>query len=258
MQDYNEYEDTDEVFSLSDIQDKTREEHLKELFEIERQIKELNRQKVSKLCNIAQEGKSDKVYDSVRKVHKGILESSGTESVYDILSSALNTEEELNFLLDNRNNRFYNSSDIFDEFKDHPEQKSLVKKKHLNKRGIKRQKTPSQHISYVKDAKDTQSRFLRLELELLSMKEKISIQDTRLQAVEIKQVLTEDKLDKVDIDLSCLATELSSKVDDVRKITAYIMYKEKKVSTALISKTMNIPTRTLQRWIKELSELDNE
>lgn len=251
---YDEYENIESSFDIAQVKDKERQQYLKDLFAIERQIKELNRQKVNTLASLAEDGKSERIYDAMLKVHKGILESDGSESVSDIISSSLETEEELTLLLENRNAKFYKSSEVFDEFKDHPEQKSLVKKKHINKRGIKKQKTPSQHISYVKDAKDTQSRLMRMELELLKMQQKVDLQNAKLVELEIKQTITESKLDNVDRDLSCLATDLCNKVDDVRKLTAYLMYTEKGMSVENISEVMQVPKRTLYRWIKTMAE----
>lgn len=252
--DHSDYEDVDGIFDLKSVPVPTKDELLSSLISIEKQRKELDRQKRYLLSNIAEEGKSEKIYDAMLKVHKGILEADDSKAVSDIIADSLGDEDELKFLLENRNSNFYKSLEVFDKFSQHPEQKVLVKKKHINKRGMKRQKTPSQHISYVKDAKDTQSRFARMELELLKMQQQVTAQNTRLQMLEIKQAITYSKITKVDDSLSALAVELSNKVDDTRKITAYLLHKEKGVSADEISKVLSVPKRTIYRWIADFGK----
>lgn len=255
---YDEYESIESTFDITQVKDKERQQYLKDLFAIERQIKELNRQKVNTLASLAEDGKSERIYDAMLKVHKGILESSPDDTLDDIIEVNLQDETEVKLLLDNKHSKFYSSAEIFDEFKHHPEQQALVKKKLLNKRNVKKSQTPNQHMTCVKDAKDIRNRFDKLEADILMLKSKLSTQEAKSAKLEQLVSSIDNKVDKLDQDISCSSISLANQIDDIRKLNAYLMYKEQGITVDVIAKTLGVTQRTIYRWISKLSDLGKQ
>jgi len=253
--DYLDYEDTDfDNFNITELKELERDKEVQNVIAINQQMKYLQQQKMYSLSKLAEEGISDKMFQAVSKVHKGILDSEIERHLSDILKESFEDKEELLFLLENKNKPFYKSSDIFDEYSSHKVQKVLVKDKLLSKRSIKKQKTAGQHITYVKQAKDSVDRISVMQSELDELKELVLLNKSDNLKLKIAYSKVSEKVSSIEDDLSETIRMLAGKINDQRKIQAFCMkQQDESLSNQSIAKILGVSKRTIERWLLELN-----
>lgn len=242
-----------------------RREQVERLSETNRSIKLLNMEKLQILKGLSDSETNTKLLGVVKDVYTGVLERNAERvSVEDIINECL-TEDNVMFLNDNKNKPHFPSDKVFDHHIEHPVQKKLVKKKHMSKRALKKNKTPMQTIKYVHNAKksnDIQDRLEALEQKMVDMEYSLSVlaasqvdvykaQDKLEEAVQGMFVEIKYKLSEVERVLKIAQTK---KVED--KLKLYSMYTSRKSLTIReMSKELGVSERTVDYWLSELREL---
>lgn len=252
LNEYKEYEDLDsDNFSILDLKELEKDKEIQNLILLNQQMKYLQQQKRFALSRLAAEGISEKMFQAVLKVHKGILDSEMEEQLSDILNNSFEDKEELSFLLENKHKDFYKSSTVFDEFSGHKVQKVLVKDKLLSKRNIKKQKTPSQHITYVKQAKDYLDKSIKDKIDRELSEIRLQKAEAEILQLKLGQLRILGKLNEVEDIIEELPSALVN-IEDTRKATAYLLKKNDKFSSEHIAKILNVTRQTINRWLREI------
>lgn len=239
----------------------TSREGLKtKLIEKTRLISALEKERLAILFSMSNdEERNKKVLALMKRVHKALLESSLDVSLDIILTETL-TEEEFNFLMNNKNKRYYSSGEVFEEHKLHPIQKDLVKEGHLSKREINTKKTPNQHIIYLKGRKDLSEYTKRMEERMNNLENELSVVQNGLISLHSNQMMLGSVLAGVIESVNILALKLKDKVKDARKVSAWVMKNTKKPdgkypSYTEVANALNMGRATVVRWIGEIDDL---
>ena len=229
-----------------------RQDQIKKLIENQRLIKQLQQDSIRIASTITDSEKRNKLTEAVSAVHLCVLEQDG--DLESVIKSSLDLTDQL-FLSENRNSKFFKSGEIFDEHKDHPVQKRLVRGKHMNKRLIKKSKTPMDHLKKVHSAK---SSYLR-DKEIEYIKEEIKV-------MKAKQAVTESRLDGIEAFTAFLGIEatvarqrvqeLSISVNSQEKLKlCMLLESEQKYTQKNLAEILGVSTITVKRWSKELRAL---
>lgn len=181
----------------------------------------------------------------------------------------------IEFITENRNQKIHTSGEIFDSYKTHPEQKRLVKGKHVNKRAMKKQKTVFQHLNTLVQAKGYDSLVKRMEAaedrlnlvdrklvmlgaentllkqEMCDVSKQVQLHLRRVRGIEIEQ-----EQNSLDIEELKLATDVLKDVANMKKRRFYLTYKLLSKSNTNLTvddfcKMFSVSRRTLQYWKKE-------
>lgn len=249
-------------FSFEDYQQEItsedfRKTQIKRLTENYRLQKSLERENYSILLGFSDLEKKEKLFNTVSKVYVGVLEADTIDNtIEDIVSYSLDTEESIKFLYDHRNSQHFPSGKVFEEHLEHPTQKLLTKSGHIGKRGMNKQKTPMQTLNFVYSAKSNSDRDFRLK----EIEKSLAEAHYMISLLAVNQVETTLKVDQQNTQLSEVKHRLSlveDKIKDQRKLKLYALYtSDKKPSTKELSKELGMDVRTIQRWLKELRGLN--
>lgn len=209
-----------------------RPEALKELFKISRTEKELKHRKLQILSQLSNTTKNQELLAVVDKLHKAILENS--PDIQALMDLHLTEEEKLLFLK-NKNKGFFKGAQIFEKYQEHPVQKNMQKAGYINRRKIKKEKTPSNHVGVIAKAKKDYERDRRLEvLEILS----------RMHTQQIDSIVALTQQNK---DLIAGSTQ-------TKKIAFNKIRKEQpNMTQSALAELFGVTDRTIRNWIKESS-----
>lgn len=236
--------------------DEYKKQQIEQLIDNHRLIKSLSLQNKMILTSFSDCERSKKVYDFVKKVWVNVLDNNTAEySVEDIVNMSLETEENIQFLHDNKHKNYFPSGKVFDENSNHPVQKKLTKTKHLTKRGVNKQKTPMQTISYVYNAKSNSDRDARME----EMENRFKELDFKVTALAMNQIDIGLEILKHQEEFKDVAERLSvveDKIGDKKKLKLYALYTStKKPTIKEMSKELDVSERTVKYWLKSLREV---
>lgn len=226
----------------------TRQQHLLLLAQNWREQKKLQQQQLTLLRALADPEKKDKLFTVVSSVHLGILqEEDPCAELEDIMTSSLANPVDLTFLLQNKNSKFYRSAEVMDKHSEHPVQQTLVKRKYIGRRSVKKQKTPMQHFNHLMDAKvkmQKDDRLLALENSMLETRQALAL-------LANNQVELQQQLGTVQKDLATL----QEKEKDLRKLKLYVLINNsKRITNQKLAESLDVSPRTIKRWKKELKD----
>lgn len=239
--------------------------HKQALINTTREIKALENQKLKMLSAMTDKEKQRKLFESVCKAHKGILEIDG--GLDFVLSSCFEDElDQLEWFLANRHSRFFKSADVFKLNESNEFQKKLVKDGAICLRGLKKSKTANQHITYMHTGKEMYSRQKKLEQQLDELEKRLAMNEQLTTSLATQQVSLSEFVKNSsssissDIqDIKNIVTRLSGKVTDTRKVTAYVLLtSDKRATHKSVGEVLNVSTKTIQRWLSEIEKLVGE
>lgn len=253
---FSEFEEQCKSLVLTDKQ--KRDLQIEALTNNNREIKALREKQLLILQGLSDKEKLNKLYDSVCKAHKGILQEDGT--LPEVLTACFDGElDDLEFLLANRHTSFYKCADVFLKYKDHPVQKELVKNKAVSLRGVKKSKTAHQHMSYMHSGKDVYSRQKKLEKQLDELQERLALNERITTSILTQQTLLTECVIGVKTDVDQLAAKLKGKITDMRKAAAYSLLKnDPKATNSSVAKVFDVDRKTIRKWAKEVQLLLDE
>lgn len=253
IEDYESMEDTlNGVFTSVYTKEEVRQKQVEALTLNNREMKALKYQQLLLLRGLSDKEKGSKLLATVNKAHKGILEEDGALS--EVLTICFDGElEELEFLLANRHTSFYKSSEVFTNSNDHPVQKELVKNKAVSLRGVKKSKTPHQHIAYMHSNKDVYTRQKKMEAQLDELQQRLALNERITNSIVTQQALLTECVVEVNMAVVEMVREVSERVKDSRKATAYVMLLQEPDTTyKAIADVLRVSERTIKRWVKEV------
>lgn len=230
-----------------------RKKQLETLTNNYRAMKTIEQQNLAILKSFSDPEKNEKLLGVVDKVWSGVLETNTEDhTIDDIVAKSLNSSDLIDFLYQYRNKGYFQSGVVFDNHKDHPKQKLLVKGKYMSKRDCKKQKTPMQTINYVYKAKsenDRDQRMLEIEKSLSDAHYMISLLAVNQSEINNQLMKTSEELQEVRNRLAIVESEIK----DSRKVKLYAIYTSKKdLTIAEMAKEVGVSVRTTKYWIKEL------
>lgn len=218
-----------------------------------RAMKTIEQQNLAILKSFSDPERNEKLIGVVDKVWSGVLETNTEDhTIDDIVAKSLNSSDLVDFLHQYRNKGYFPSGVVFDNHKDHPKQKLLVKGKYMGKRDCNKQKTPMQTINYVYKAKsenDRDQRMLEIEKSLSDAHYMISLLAVNQSEISNQLMRTSEEMQEVRNRLDAVESEIK----DSRKVKLYAIYTSKKdLTIAEMSKEIGVSVRTTKYWIKEL------
>lgn len=245
------------------ISEDRKQQQVEHLINTTRKISALEKERRDILFSITDLEKSKRLYTLVSAVHLGVLEgvsqhTDNTISVDQTITSILSMED-AEFLLENKHTRWSRGSSVFKEHIQHPEQKRLTRGKYMNISGMKRQRTPHQHISYLLKAKqdrEKDNRLDRMEKQLSDICKQVSMlsitQQDVISKVDMTQVSVE-KIESIVTDVEERVSIIEHLVPDKRKQQLYILLtSENKTTIVEASKMLGVSLSTTKRWVREL------
>ena len=252
--------DNDSPIDIKEYQDyltgeEFRKQQIIRLSELHREGRSLKHEQFGILSAFTDHEKNKRLFGVVNQVWGCVLDADTQKNtVEEIVSMSLNTEDDYVFLTENRNKQHFPSVDIFEQHIDHPIQKKLTKTKHISKRATKKQKTPMQTISYVYSAKSNSDRDARL----LALEEQMKDAHYKISLLALNQVDIMNHSDTQSLQIQEVQSRLSvveETIKDQRKLKLYALHtSEKKPSTKELSKELGVNVRTVRRWLVELRQ----
>lgn len=249
------------VFNIAEYQeyltsDEYKKQQIEQFVDNQRLIKSLSLQNRGILLAFADCEKTKKLYNFVSKVWVNVLDNDTQEySVEEIVNMALESDENIQFLNDNKNKNYFPSGKVFEDNSSHPVQKKLTKSKHLSKRSVNKQKTPMQTINYVYNAKSNSDRDDRLA----EVEKRMKDLDYAVSVLALNQIDIGLELIKQSEDFKDVADRLSvveGKINDKKKLKLYALYTAaNKPTIKEMSKDLDVSERTVKYWLKELREV---
>lgn len=171
--------------------------HLSELYS---ESRTLEQKRLAILVKYADPVRAASVYNVVTGIHEHIYELPYSEdSTYKDMIEAYydGDESSLAFFEDNKHIRFTRSVDVYNTFEDKTIQKRLKREGYLNKRKMKKARTPNQHLETVYEAKraydrdllanETQHRLKLLELRMSQLQADLDLLDRKVCCYQMKQ-----------------------------------------------------------------------
>lgn len=239
-----------------------RKQQIEKLADNYRQLKSLQCENINILHSISDQEKNTKVVSSVSKVWNGVLETdTEVNTIEDIINMSLQTEENIQFLNDNKNKGYFPSGKVFEEHLLHPIQKKLTKGKYLSKRAVNKQKTPMQTINYVYNAKsnsDRDKRITDIEKSLAEAHYMISLLAVNQSDLNVSLDNHSTELQHQSLELNEVKQRLVSvedRIKDNRKLKLYALYTSKKEPTVKeMAIELGVSIRTVKYWLKGLRE----
>lgn len=216
-------------------------------------MKSIERDNIAILKTFSDPERNEKLVGVVGKVWNGVLDTdTETSSIDDIVLKSLENNELVDFLNDHKNKNYFPSGTVFDNHKEHPEQKLLVKGKYMGKRDCNKQKTPMQTIKYVykaKSEKDRDERLANIEKSLADAHYMISL--LAVNQCEINNKMLESSLDMQEVRSRLEIVE--KEIKDERKVKLYAIYTSKKdLKISEMACEIGVSVRTVKYWLKEL------
>lgn len=230
----NDYEmqiDTDPI-SQEDMRRLSRER----LIQINRERKALDIKARQILISLSDSEQKEKLYNLVLRMHELVLDYD--KELHELIGDGLLSNEDIKLYQDSKHDKFFRSSEVFDQFTKHPVQKDMVKTKCINKRKIKKSKTPNQHIECMVSSKkmyNLEKRVQVIETAMSSLQNKVELQDTKL-------TMYSDLVDKL------VQRQISSD-----KIAMYnIKLQQPKLTQTELAEMFGVSDRTIRNWLREV------
>lgn len=220
-------------------EDELRRLSRERLIQINREKKALDIKARQILSSLSDSEKREKLYKAVMRMHELVLEYD--KEIHELLVEGLVSNEDIKLYQDSKHDKFFRSSEVFDQFIKHPVQKDMVKTKCLNKRKIKKSKTPNQHIECMMSSKkmyNLEKRVQIIETAMHSLQSKVNLQDTKL-------TLYSDMVDK-----------LIKKQISTDKIAMYnVRLQQPWLTQTELASMFSVSDRTIRNWMKEVQKV---
>lgn len=256
-------------YTLTD--EEIKEQQIKELISINREVKHLQNKKIAVLSSLSDKEMLSFIFDNTLDIYKNILEcdSVNMTNLDDFVLNVFDDLEDAKKFLKNKSVRWYRSGEVFNNYNEHPVQKKLRRNKVINATSAKRTTTPMALLNYLHKEKAGDERFRameerlsKLELEQANtasivnsvikdmdvMKDSLSLvgaMDGRLSSVEHNLSVVMEMVDEVN--------EKLAGTIDTKKIHCYAMFVSK-VDKKVIQDANNISAKTMYRWVKQVRE----
>lgn len=206
------------------------------LIQINRERKALDDKARQILISLSDSEQRDKLYKTVLRMHELILEYD--KELHELLGEGLLSVDEIKVYQDSKHDKFFRSAEVFEQFTKHPVQKDMVKTKCINKRKIKKSKTPNQHMECMMSSKkmyNLEKRVQVIETVVSSLQTKVEYQDTKLAVYG-------DLIDK-----------LVKKQIHSDKIAMYnVKLQKPQLTQTELAEMFGVSDRTIRNWLREV------
>lgn len=238
--DVSEYENM--IFHVPTVEE-MKEEVKRMVIDLTREERDIKKRKIKLLSALSDKEKTKEIYDTVVKLHGAAIKGEVKDA--NEISVVLD-EQEIGTFNKSKNENFYKSGEVMQEYSKDPNQLTLVKNKTMTRRGMKKQKTPNQHLLYVMKAKKDADLLRRVE-----------ILEDKMRMVETKTYFYDRALldyYQLDLDMTNLPEDmlatLTARNIAAEKIALYTLkYYNPKMSQASMSKLIGRSVRTVQTWL---------
>lgn len=234
-----------------------KQHQLDKLITTNRQIKTLEQQQKALLHSLVDTEKAERIYECVSAVHTGVLEGVFYK-VDDAIVGVLSGEDAI-FMLTHKHSRFGKGAYIFKAHMSHEIQKRLTRSKYMNISGVKKQRTPAQHIYYMIKARldsEKDTRLDKMQQQIDDMSKQVSLLVVTQQDVMSKVDMTQTSVEEVMAivaDVEERVALIEHIIPDKRKQQLYILLTSDNKPTMMeASKLLEISLSTANRWYREL------
>lgn len=237
-----------------------KQHQLDKLITTNRQIKTLEQQQKALLHSLVDTEKAERIYECVSAVHTGVLEGVFYK-VDDAIVGVLSGEDAI-FMLTHKHSRFGKGAYIFKAHMNHEIQKRLTRSKYMNISGVKKQRTPAQHIYYMIKARldsEKDTRLDKMQQQIDDMSKQVSLLAVTQQDVMSKVDMTQTSVEEVRAivaDVEERVALIEHIIPDKRKQQLYILATgENPPTNEEIGELIGVTERTIRRWRKEFEQL---
>lgn len=227
-----------------------REFERKRVIDLFRQRKSIDDQLLVSLSALADKEQSQEVYNIVHKLHGSVLNGDmiSLEGVNELLD-----DKQQELFHARKHKPFYKSAQIFDDYKDNPVQKVLVKTKKINKRKMKKDgNTAKHHLESIIQAKHIRE----MEIRLAALEKKVDKIEAKTQVY--------DKVIGKYLDYDIVRASLPENILDIlvkkdvspAKIDLYALkYHNPRLSQPVLADLVDKTDRTVRNWLNEVHEV---
>lgn len=217
----------------------------KELYDVIRQQKELNRRKREIFIKLADPERGRKMFAAIDKLHKGILDYDG--DLDDVVMDILEDEGLFEFFKKYIHRPFFRSVEVFDNHRDNENQKRMVRGGYMMRNEFKRHTTAGHHVSTILKAKAMDN----LQKQVDELKMRVSQQGTQLNYLHSGMI---EVADNVSV-LNSVVLQNTENQED----TKIKLHKAKSDNPSLsfrkLGKMFGISKNTAMRWYKEIDAI---
>lgn len=222
-----------------------KEHSKKELYDVIRQQKELNRRKRELFIKLADPERGRKMFAMIDKLHKGILEYDG--DLDDVIMDVLDDEELFEFFKKYIHRPFFRSVEVFDNHKSNENQKRMVRGGYMMRNEFKRHNTAGHHVSTILKAKAMDN----LQKQVDDLKMKMSQQDKQLDYLRSGMI---EVADNVSV-LNGVVLQNTENQEDIKIKLHKAKSDNPSISFRTLGKMFGVSKDTAMRWFREIDSI---
>ena len=252
-------EELQQEFDVNSYQDylnsvEYKEEQMRTFHENSRKIKNLTQQNINILSGCSDPELKRQFFEIVSNIYGEVLGADTEEhKLDDIITNTLG-DDELKLYSANKNKDYFPSGTVFEEHRNNPNQKVLVKEKLLGKREMNKQKTANTTLKFAYNAKkgfDIKTRLMNVEKALVETQYVVNM--LALNQIEMQEKIKENTLSVEEIQIKLGI--FKQKFDHEGKQKLYVELLTKgNLGSKYFSEQLGVSQRTAKRWLLEFEE----